>query len=39
MPTIKLAPFYDGNAGIDVKGRHGHLLMASLSPAFGGGYS
>jgi hypothetical protein len=33
MPTIKFALFYDGNAGIDVKGRHGHLLMAILSLA------
>jgi hypothetical protein len=39
MPTFKRALFYDGNAGIDVKGRHGHLLMASLSPACGGGFS
>ena len=38
MPTIKLALFYDGNAGIDVKGRHGHLLMASLRPASAGAF-
>ena len=37
MPTIKRALFYDGNAGIDVKGRHGHLLMASLRPAASAG--